>query len=337
VSGFFVFKSAWPRYNPCMNRTRHFACHVFALVVLLEPAPTLADTAAGLAAYEQKNYAVAYSEWLKAAEKGDPVAQYNLSFLYDEGQGIEKDAVKGAEWLTKAAEQGYVNAQFNLGNNYNNGVSGVALNVDRAIHWLTKAAEQGDPKGQFNLGLIYENNEGYRDYAKAALWYGKAAAQDHIGALANLAVLYFNGQGVTQNYALSYELEVKADKLGSPVAARNLGNAFETGRGVARNNAEAMTFYRRAASLGDYRAKMILAFRYRDGEIVERDVVMAHVYASLALVDPNRETIDGPETNLFRRKLELDMIAEHLSESELLQALFLQTSKIPSKSASWKN
>jgi uncharacterized protein len=323
-----------------MVSTRFTAAAFLVAGLMALPAMTIplrADTAAGYAAYQEQNYAVAFAEWLKAAEEGDAVAQFNLSILYDDGLGTEKDPAKAAVWLIKAAEQGYADAQFNLGNNYKAGKSGIPVDLEKAIYWLTKAGEQGDAKAQYNLGLIYENTVEARDYTKAALWYGKAAEQDHAGGQANLAVLYHNGQGVPQDYARALDLNTKADAKDSPVAARNLGNMFETGTGVAQSNAEAIRYYRRAAFLGDYRAKMILAFRYRDGKIVAEDFVLAHVYAGLALDDPTREAVDGPETNLFRRELELRMADDQIAESEKLLTDFLQTGSVPTKSATWKN
>lgn len=320
---------------------KRFTASAFLVAGLLALSPITnplrADTAAGYAAYQEQKYDIAFSEWLKAAEQGDAVAQYNLSFLYDEGLGTEKDPAKAAEWLIKAAEQGYADAQFNLGNNYQAGKSGVPVNIEKAIYWLTKAGDQGDASAQFNLGLIYQNNVEARDYARAVFWYDKAAAQDHAGGQANLAVLYHNGQGVTRDYARALELNTKAEASGSPVAARNLGEMFESGSGIAADTEKAMQFYRRAAILGDYPAMMILAFRYRDGNIVEEDLVLAHVYVALALAHKERDVIDEPESNLFRRKLELRMQAQHIAESEKLQAEFLETGTVPSKSATWKH
>jgi hypothetical protein len=46
------------------------------------------------------------------------------------------------KWYTKAAEQGYEQAQHNLGVCYDNG-TGVEKDMNEAVKWYTKAAEQG--------------------------------------------------------------------------------------------------------------------------------------------------------------------------------------------------
>jgi len=54
------------------------------------------------------------------------------------------------EWFRKAAKQGNVGAQFNLGRMYENGL-GVDKNDSTAVEWHRKAAEQGSFGAQFNL------------------------------------------------------------------------------------------------------------------------------------------------------------------------------------------
>ena len=41
--------------------------------------------------------------------------------MYAKGECVPKDIREAVKWFTKAAEQGYANAQFNLGVAYHNG------------------------------------------------------------------------------------------------------------------------------------------------------------------------------------------------------------------------
>jgi hypothetical protein len=45
------------------------------------------------------------------AEQGDARAQYNLGYLYDNGQGVPQDDAKATNWYRKAAEQGHSGAK----------------------------------------------------------------------------------------------------------------------------------------------------------------------------------------------------------------------------------
>ena len=83
---------------------------------------------------------------------------------------------------------------------YNNGL-GVPQNYQLAKVWFEKAANQGDVKAQYNLGSMYENGQGVaQNYQQAAKWYQKAATQGYAMAQNNLGAIYANGQGVAKNY-----------------------------------------------------------------------------------------------------------------------------------------
>ena len=62
--------------------------------------------------------------------------------------------------------------------------------------WYRKAAEQGYADAQYNLGILYANGQGVtQDYAEAARWYRKAADQGDAIAQINLDDLARKAQG----------------------------------------------------------------------------------------------------------------------------------------------
>ncbi len=52
---------------------------------------------------------------IESAGKGNAAAQNNLGYCCLNGVGVTKDSAKAVQLLQKAAEQDYVEAQFNLG------------------------------------------------------------------------------------------------------------------------------------------------------------------------------------------------------------------------------
>jgi TPR repeat protein len=50
----------------------------------------------------------------REAQAGDPDAQYNLAYLYENGLGVPKDETKALELYQQAADQGHPAAQNNL-------------------------------------------------------------------------------------------------------------------------------------------------------------------------------------------------------------------------------
>lgn len=76
------------------------------------------------------------------AAAGDRVAQYNFGVIQETGQfGVPMDKAKAATWYRKSADQGYANAQYNLGVLYLHG-QGVKADREAAIRWLQMAAGQ---------------------------------------------------------------------------------------------------------------------------------------------------------------------------------------------------
>jgi Sel1 repeat-containing protein len=83
-----------------------------------------------------------------------------------------------AEWLKKAADQGYAEAQRVLGHLYMLGTSPTIGQDGRsAVLWYRKAADQGDVAAQYSLGTCYllGTMGGDEDEAEGIKWYLMAA------------------------------------------------------------------------------------------------------------------------------------------------------------------
>jgi len=87
---------------------------------------------------------------------------------------------------------GNAGAQATLGVFYEQGIHGLTKSSKRAIEYYTLAANQGYPEAQFNLGAMYVNgddietsadNYGSCNYSKAREWLTKAAAQGDENAI----------------------------------------------------------------------------------------------------------------------------------------------------------
>lgn len=72
---------------------------------------------------------------LRLAEKGNMEAAELVGILYKNGQGIEKDIAKSAEWMAKAADANRPLAQHHLGVMYFRG-EGVTVDPVKALMWL---------------------------------------------------------------------------------------------------------------------------------------------------------------------------------------------------------
>jgi len=69
-----------------------------------------------------------------------------------------------------------------LGEIYTRGGHGVAKSMENAVFWYRKAAENGSLFGQFNLGVCYYEGHGVtKSLTVARYWYQTSADQDQTG------------------------------------------------------------------------------------------------------------------------------------------------------------
>ncbi|MQT82940.1 sel1 repeat family protein, partial [Pseudomonas helleri] len=81
-------------------------------------------------------------------------------------------------WYLQSAEQGYADAQHNLGYIYNNGNYGPQA-VHIAIKWYLLAANQGHMLAQHNLSQVYLTNKDVHNFEQAFRWPILSAERDH--------------------------------------------------------------------------------------------------------------------------------------------------------------
>jgi len=203
-------------------------------VVLLAVAPIWADTAAGLAAFKNKDYQRAYQEWKAGAEAGQAEAQFDLGVLYAQGFGVLRDLNAAASWYRKAADQGNAEAQFALGQMYAHGWGVPRDNAD-AIRWF-QMANSVDSDGPPTDWMSVEGYGIEKDPEQAAYWYKLAANSGHPEAQFFLAQLYAGGHGVKRDAEQAERWISSSATQGYAAAMSELGKRFATGNGVAKDD-----------------------------------------------------------------------------------------------------
>lgn len=82
------------------------------------------------------------------------------------------------------------------------------------IERLREAAEKGDLEAQFEIGREYEDN--HNNGTDAIAWYQKAASRGHAEAQASLGRMYFTGRGTKRNYEEAFFWYNVAARSGKP-------------------------------------------------------------------------------------------------------------------------
>jgi tetratricopeptide (TPR) repeat protein len=180
------------------------------------------DLAEGLALVKRGDFAKALPLLRRAADAGNPVAQFETGLRYDLGEGVALDYKQAMAWYEKSASQGHAPAQHNIGILFGQG-QGVAQDPKMAVTWFEKAAAQGLPSSQAMLGFVYEEGLGVgQDSKKALEWYTKAAEAGYMKVLTNLGVMHVEGQGTEKDPAEAYKWWTLAAEAGDGDAKSNL-------------------------------------------------------------------------------------------------------------------
>ena len=133
---------------------------------------------------------------LKAAEKNNDVAQYNLGYSI-----YEADSEESLYWLNKAAENNNLQAIMYLASYYHN------QDINKAIYYYQKAAELNDSQAMLELSYLYENGEGVeKDDKKAIELLEEAFRLQNAEAMNELSIRYLEGRGVERNYEMAEAL-----------------------------------------------------------------------------------------------------------------------------------
>jgi TPR repeat protein/DNA-binding transcriptional regulator YbjK len=178
-----------------------------AIAAMAEPMPRVAAKhATHLAALQRMASVTPLDELSALASSGNGKAQLIVGLKYLKGDaGVAKNPVAAAQWIGRAAQRGEPMAEYWAGYVYQHGV-GVSADPDEAIRWYEAAADQGNVKAMYNLGV--GNAEGWtgaKDVPEAARWFARAARLGFVDAQFNLAVLYERGDGVPASMMDAYK------------------------------------------------------------------------------------------------------------------------------------
>ena len=122
------------------------------------------------------------------------------------------------------------------------------------------------------------------DYKSALLLGRPVADQGDSRAQSLLGLIYLNGRGVQRNDPEAMKWYRRAADQGDADAQVRIGDMYFEGRAVAQDYPEAARWYRLAADSGNATAQYNLGILYAKGEGVPLDNVLAHMWINLAAV-----------------------------------------------------
>lgn len=142
--------------------------------------------------------------------------------------------------------------------------------------WLEDAEQPGTSVATSELADLTFVERNTSDYARACTdWLRQQGNSGDAQAQAALGWLYESGVGVDKDDALAVTWYARAAQSGDPIAQFNFALRCEHGRGVAINLAEAARWYLASAEQGIGPAMKNLSNMYRDGRGVDQNIQLA--------------------------------------------------------------
>ena len=140
--------------------------------------------------YDQKgDNKKAFQYYTKAAGLGNMNAHYNLSVMYEYGDGVEKDKKKELFHLEEAAIGGHASARYNLGcEEAKNG------RLDRAVKHFIIAANMGQDESLESLKRMYREGIVSKEKFATALRAHKAAVDATKSPQREVAAAFYSQQ-----------------------------------------------------------------------------------------------------------------------------------------------
>jgi TPR repeat protein len=126
--------------------------------------------------------------------------------------------------------------------------------------------------------------------------------------------MYADGRGVAKDERQAVAWFTRAAEQGLADAQNNLGVMYENGKGVAKDERQAASWYAKAARQGFGMAQRYLALLLRDGRGVDADQVAAYAWMNLASAAEDAP----PRAAEDREKFALVMTRAQINEAQRL-------------------
>ncbi len=198
------------------------------------------------------------SELIQKAEQGDAAAQLEYGrLLKTTGNGVDQDWGKAISMLQKAAENGNPDAQWEMGLMYEFSDK-VQKDEAKALSLYRKSAEGGSAIGLYMVAHCYQHGIAVEEdtttsdslYAKAYAELLQLAPEEDIYVLNFLGSAYFWGDGITADREKAFHYYLISAQKGNPETQYKIGNCYETGEGTDKDMNEALQWYHKSAGQG---------------------------------------------------------------------------------------
>lgn len=189
-------------------------------------------------------------QYLLQAEKAwHPEAFYLLAYGYEVGwfdsKGQDSNSLAWSYYL-KSAERFYGRAMLRVGNAYREGEL-TSKDSELAQQWFLLCSRQGNTGCAYNAAVMLDDGEGVsKDFDTAYRLFAFAAEQGYAPAMNRLALMHLFGQGTQSNVELGVQWLKRAADKGSVSAYYYLGVLYFEGKLIPKDIAKAKAYLEQA-------------------------------------------------------------------------------------------
>jgi uncharacterized protein len=195
-------------------------------------------------------FKLSYPLLLDEARNGDAASMYLVGTVHYYGYGVKADLLKALEWFKHSADLGYSDAIYMLAMIMEKHEG----DQEQVLDLYQKAAMMGHAYALYALGARMLEQ---KIWPKAVVYLEQAAKNHYVLAQYTLGIYYHDHESKKPLKAYRWFLE--AAKQGHAQAAYHVGLYHQTGKGVQKDDAQALYWYDKAARKKDKNALYHLA------------------------------------------------------------------------------
>jgi len=98
-----------------------------------------------------------FAQAQRAAQRGNPNAEFDLAMMYAKGDGVEKNPRVAFNLFHRAARKGHLGAKYCMGVNFEKGL-GVIKQPELARYWYRMAAKEGHQQAKYRLAQLSQQS-----------------------------------------------------------------------------------------------------------------------------------------------------------------------------------
>ena len=243
-----------------------------------------------------------------AEHKNDAWSQNKLGVMYENGEGVSKNANIAFTWFQKSASNGYKYGYYNLGRHYQYGLSvpidmdkavsmyetaaslyhthscllmgkwylngtNVSQNYSKAARYFKDAAFGGSDEGKYYMGYCYAYGYGVaQDSIRALLWLDRALEDKYYFAYLMKGIMYEKGVAVKQDVEKAFDMYLLGDNYNDAACSNSLAIQYLNGTCVEADTSKAIALFEKSANNGNLYGARNLAYKYKYGEGVKKNL-----------------------------------------------------------------